>query len=193
MSCRTWQLYKGTWMKEKNTLFFYDNYEVLENDVKVSYGRAAKQSFVIELKTDRGSPLKNRQVRIQFFYDYATHLPEGDTTLSLNDADKLEIPFKHVPNLEKLASIRVEYQLSSEDKRYCFLTKSHTVNLKKGDVPNVAKVRFIEKPKREIAYRVSKATLKNNTLTVVATTKTKTILPDYHRDIKFESSYSLEK
>src|SRR5262245_27257556 len=39
MSCFTWHSYKGTWKKNNDTLLFYDNYQVEENDTKATYKR----------------------------------------------------------------------------------------------------------------------------------------------------------
>ena len=61
------------------------------------------------------------------------------------------------------------------------------------NISNIINVEFIERPQKEIVYRTIRAVVKNDTLTIVSSSKTKTILPDYHREIEFEDSYSLNK
>jgi len=193
VSCFTWHSYKGTWKKNNDTLLFYDNYQVEENDTKVTYQNGSRQEFVINFKTDKGSDLKNKSIKIEYEYDYDAHIDSPEKTFSLDKNNSVVISYKDIPNLDKLAAIRIEYLLNYTEKRYSYLTENKTINVKQGDVPNIIDVEFLEKPKKEIVYRTIKAVVKNDTLKIVSSSKTKTILPDYYRDVEFEDSYSLNK
>jgi hypothetical protein len=192
-SCFTWQSYKGTWKKINDTLLFSDSYQVEESDTKATYKRDSEKEFVITFETDRKSILKNRSIKIQYEYDFDANLETSEKTFYLDSNNAITIAFKDIPNLDKLASIRVEYLLNYTEKRYNYLTENRAVNVKQGDIPNIINVEFLERPKKEIVYRTIRAVVKNDTLTIVSSSKTKTILPDYHRDIEFENSYSLNK
>jgi hypothetical protein len=193
VSCKTWRQYKGTWRKDKDTLIFSDNYEVIENDSRVTYKKDLGQSFFISFKTDKNSDLSNKGIKVEYFYDYDAHLENSENEFVLKTENTLEIPFKDIPNLSQLASIRIEYQLDFAEKRYSYITEYNTVNVKQGDIPNVISVEFVEKPKREIVYRTIKGVIRADTLVIVSINKTKTVLPEYYRDIEFEDSYVLVK
>ncbi|HKB43406.1 MAG TPA: hypothetical protein VKC90_03420 [Chitinophagaceae bacterium] len=193
MSCFTWHSYKGTWKKNNDTLLFYDNYQVEENDTKATYKRDTKKEFVITFKTDKGSVLKNKSLKIQYEYDYDAHIDSPEKIFSLGENNSVVIPYKDIPNLDKLAAIRIEYLLNYTEKRYNYLTENKTINVKQRDIPNIIDVEFVERPKKEIVYRTIRAVVKNDTLRIVSSSKTKTILSDYYRDIEFENSYSLNK
>ena len=193
LSCFTWHSYKGTWKKNSDTLLFYDNYQVEENDTKVTYQNGSRQEFVINFKTDKGSDLKNKSIKIEYEYDYDAHIDSPEKTFSLDKNNSVVISYKDIPNLDKLAALRIEYLLNYTEKRYSYLTENKTINVKQGDVPNIIDVEFLEKPKKEIVYRTIKAVVKNDTLKIVSSSKTKAILPDYYRDVEFEDSYSLNK
>jgi len=193
VSCFTWHSYKGTWKKNKDTLFFYDDYQVEENDIKATYKRDIKKEFEITFKTDKGSILKNKNIKIEYEYDYDAHIDSPEIIFSLDANNSVVISYKDIPNLDKLAAIRIEYLLNYTEKRYNYLTENKTINRKQGDVPNIIEVEFVERPKKEIVYRTIRAVVKNNTLRIVSNSRTKTILPDYYRDIEFEDSYSLSK
>jgi hypothetical protein len=193
MSCFTWHSYKGTWKKNNDTLTFCDNYQVNENDIKTTYKRTSGQEFVITFKTDKGAVLKNKGIKIQYEYDFDAHLDNPENIFSLDANNSVVIPYKDIPNLDKLAAIRIEYLLNYTAKRYNYLTENKTINIKQGDIPNLINVTFIENPEKEIVYRTIKAVIKNETLTIVSSCKTKTILPDYYRDIEFEASYTLNQ
>lgn len=193
VSCFTWHSYKGTWKKNSDTLVFSDNYQVDENDTKATYKRDSRQEFVLTFKTDKGSLLKNKSIKIQYEYDYDAHIDSPEKTFSLDANNSIIIPFKDIPNLNKLAAIRIEYLLNYTEKRYNYLTENKTINVKQVDVPNIIDVEFLERPKKEIVYRAIKAVVKNDTLKIISSSKTKIILPDYYRDIEFEDSYSLNK
>lgn len=193
VSCFTWHSYKGTWKRDKDTLIFSDHYQVEENDTKATYKRGSKQEFLITFKTDKGSVLKNKRIKIQYEYEYDAHLDNVEKTVSLNSDNSIIIPYKDVPNLNKLAAIRVEYLLNYTEKRYNYLTENKTINVKQGDVPNIIDVEFLESPRKEIVYRTIKAVVQKDILKIVSISKTKTILPDYYREIEFEDSYSVNK
>ena len=193
ISCFTWHSYKGTWKKDKDTITFNNNYQVDELDTKAIYKNGIKKEFVIFFKTDKSLDLKNRNVKVQYWYDFDAHLENPEKTFTLSPDNSVIIPFADIPNLDKLASIRVEYLLNFKEKRFGFLTENKTANVKQLDVPNIINVEFVEKPKKEIVYRTIKTIVQNDTLRIVSSSKTKTILPDYFRDIEFEDSYSLNK
>jgi hypothetical protein len=192
-SCFTWHSYKGTWKKNNDTLIFNNNYEVEENGAKTTYKKDTKQQFVIIFKTDKGSVLKNKNIKVEYVYDYDAHIDSPEKIFTLDENNSLVISYKDVPNLEKLAAIRVEYLLDYTDKRYVYLTENKTINVKQVEVPNILNVEFVERPKKEIVYRTIKAIIQNDTLKIVSSSKTRTIVPDYFREIEFEDSYSLSK
>lgn len=193
MSCHTWHSYKGTWKRVKDTIFFYDNYQVDELDTRATYKKDSKKQFIITFKTDKNSDLKNRNIKVQYWYDYDAHLENPETTFTLTADNSVVIPFADIPNLDKLASIRVEYLLNFTEKRYNFLTENKTANVKQADIPNIINVEFVEKPKKEIVYRTIKSVVKDGNLKILSTTKTTVSLPDYYRDIEFEDSYAISK
>lgn len=193
ISCLTWRSYKGTWKKDNDTLFFYDKYEVEENDIKATYKKDSRQRFIITFKTDKQSLLKNKSIKIEYEYDYDAHIDIPEKIFSLDANNLVIIPYKDILNLDKLAAIRIEYLLNYTEKRYSYLTENKTVNIKQGNIPNIIDVEFVEIPKKEIVYRTIVAVIKNDTLRIVSSSKTKTILPDYNREIEFEESYNLNK
>lgn len=193
VSCFTWHSYKGTWKKNNDTLIFNDSYQVEENDTKATYKRDSRSEFVITFRTDKNSVLNNKSIKIQYEYDYDAHLDIPEKTFYLNTNNSLVIPYKDIPNLDKLAAIRIEYLLNYTEKRYNYLTENKTINVKQGNIPNIISVEFIERPLKEIVYRTIRAVVKNEILIIVSNSKTKTILPDYYRDIEFEESYTLDK
>ena len=193
VSCFTWNSYKGTWKKNNDTLVFSDNYQVDENDTKAIYKRDSRQEFVLTFKTDKSSLLKNKSIKIQYEYDFDAHIESPEKTFSLDENNSVIIPYKNIPNFDKLAAIRIEYLLNFTEKRYNYLTENKTINVKQGDVPNIIDVEFLENPRKEIVYRRIKAVVKSDTLKIVSSTKTNIILPDNYRDIEFEDSYSLNK
>lgn len=192
-SCFTWSQYKGTWKKEKDTIQFYDNYEIFENDMRVTYKKDNKQEYHINFFTDRNSEFKNKEIKIQYVYDNNAHLEDVEKIFYLNTINEIKISFHDIPNHDKLAAIRIEYLLNDKEKRFGYLTENEILNLKKGDLSNIIGVEFIENPKKETVYRKIKGVIKNNAIVVVSTKKNKTTLPDYHREIMFENSYALDK
>lgn len=193
ISCFTWRNYKGTWEKKNDTLIFSDNYEVLERDARASYCRDCSSFFSLSFKTDKNSELKNKEIKVEFVYDFDSHLEDSIREYVLNSNNILQIPFNSIPNFNQLASIRIEYLLNHIGKRYEYLTENETVNVKKGDIPNTIVVEFIEAPKKEMVYRTIKGIIQKDVLSIVSTAKTKTSLPDYFREIEFEDKYELRK
>jgi hypothetical protein len=59
VSCFIWNEYKGKWKITNDTISFYDNYEIVENDTRVNYKNVSKKSYRISFRTDRNSELKN--------------------------------------------------------------------------------------------------------------------------------------
>ncbi|MFP5043123.1 hypothetical protein, partial [Parasediminibacterium sp. JCM 36343] len=193
VSCFTWHSYKGTWKKNNDTLFFYDNYQVEENNTKATYKRGSKQEFAITFKTDKGSVLKNKSIKIEYEYDYDAHIESPEKIFALDVNNSVVISYKDIPNFDKLASIRIEYLLNYTEKRYNYLTENKTFNVRQRDIPNIINVEFVERPQKHIVYRTIRAIVKNDTLRINSISKTQTILPDYYSDIEFEDSYSLNK
>jgi hypothetical protein len=193
VSCLTWLDYKGTWRREKDTLFFGDHYEVKESGVKATYKRDSMQSFRFSFKTDRNEQLSNRDIKIRYIYDFFSELQDVDKMFTLNPDNTLEIPFKNIPNLNKLASIEIKYQLNGTEERYGYLTQNKIANIKKGDLPNIIDVEFVHKPQKEIVYRTIKGVMQQGTLAIVSSTKTKSMFPDYQPDIELEETYELSK
>jgi len=193
ISCLTWRRYGGTFSKENDTLFFHDKYEVDENDVRATYKADSRQLFLISFKTDKNSTLRNKEIKVQYVYDYDAHIDEPDSIFNLTAGNTLEIPFKVIPYLHQLAAIRIEYQLNAKEKRYQYLTKNNPLNRNRGDIPNLISVEFVESPKKEIVHRTIKGIIRKDTLVIVSTAKTKTTLPDYHDAIEFEDGYTLHR
>ena len=130
VSCFTWHSYKGTWKKNNDTLLFYDNYQVEENDTKATYKKGSRQEFLITFKTDKGSILKNKSIKIDYEYDYYAHIDSPEKIFTLNENNSVVISYKDIPNLDKLAAIRIEYLLNYTEKRYNYLTQNKTINRK---------------------------------------------------------------
>jgi hypothetical protein len=193
VSCFTWQEYKGTWKKSKDTILFYDNYEVVENDVRVIYKKNNEHKYHIHFFTDKKSELKNKEIKIEYVYDYSAHLKDVEKLLHLNKNNELEISFQDISSIYKLAAIRIEYLLNDNQKRFGYLTQNKILNIKNGNLANIIKVEFVENPKKEIVYRTIKGLVQNGALVIVSTTKSKITLPDYHSEIMFEKSYALDK
>jgi hypothetical protein len=53
LSCFTWHEYNGIWKKGKDTIMIYDNYEVVENDMKITYRKNNKKKYQISFFTDK--------------------------------------------------------------------------------------------------------------------------------------------
>jgi hypothetical protein len=193
ISCFTWHGYSGTWKIENDTIIFSDQYEVKQEDTKASYKSDTKQSFVLSFKTDKNSKLGNRRIKVQYVFDYGAHLVEPETIFSIRPDNTIEIPFKDIPNFKLLSAIRIEYKLNGSEAGCYYLTQNNPLNTMETDIPNIINIEFVEQPKTEIVFRTVKGIIKNDTLIIVSINKTKTILPDYYRDLEFENNFSLRK
>ena len=193
ISCFTWHQYKGVWERQGDTLFFSDKYEVDENDVRVIYQKDLRQYFTIKFKTDRHSELNNKSIKVQYVYDYDAHIDDVEKVFTINPDNSIQILFNDIPDFNQLSGIKIVYQINSTEKRYDFLTQNNPVNSKKSDIPNVISVEFVERPKKEMVYRVVKAVITGDTLQILSVSKTKTTLPDYNLEIEFENNYVLMK
>jgi hypothetical protein len=193
ISCATWREYKGTWKQKKDSVIFSDHYEVIEADAEVTYQRDITGYFYLNFKTDRSSALKNREIKLEYIYDFDAHIDNIERSLRLDTDSSMIIPYSFIPHLSKLAAIKIEYQLTPLEKRYAYLTENKTLNMKEKEIPNIINVVFVEKPKKEIVYRTIKAVVRESKLTIISSSKTKTTLPDYYRDIEFEDGYTLTK
>lgn len=192
-SCSTWHHIEGMWRTKIDTLIFTDQYEVEERNVSVTYRHNAKPSYFLRFKTDWPAALRNKTVKLGFIYDYNAHLADVERTGSLSADQRLEIPFKSIPDHDQLATIMVEYQLDNGQKRHGYLTENETINIRKGRIPNVIDIEFVEAPKKETVYRTIKAIRDEDCLVIVFITKTAGTLPDYHRPLEFEANYTRRK
>lgn len=193
LSCSTWREVKGNWKKHKNTYTFLSQYEVVENDTRFTFNSDSLKRYLLKFQTDQKSDLKNRIIKIHYMYDYYSGLDDIEKTVSFNENSTIEIPFSQIPDQDKLASIRIEYQLSPSEKRYGYITESKTVNVKEKEIPNLVEIEFVEKPLKEIVYRTTVGRLEGERLEIISSSKTKTTLPEYLDEISFERYYQLRK
>ena len=112
--------------------------------------------------------------------------------MELNNDFSLKIPFNQIPNRKSLASIRFECFLSNGEKRYGYITENQTVNVKEKELPNYIGITLIEKPKKEIIYRITKALLTENKIKIISKEKSNSDLPDYTEEIEFKEIYENE-
>jgi hypothetical protein len=192
MSCSTWNDFTGNWKKVNDTITFYNQYEVQENDVRVKYYNSTEKYFSISIATDKGSVLRNRQLKLDFIYTYEAHIEDAEKTFNLPDDNILVIPFSDVKHLKKLSAIRIEYMLDNGKKRFDYLTKNQVVNEKVVDVPNVITVEFVEDPLKDTVYRQFKAVIISNTIRMLSSYKTVSSLFDDNYDLTFENQYEFD-
>lgn len=159
VSCLTWKEVKGKWRKQKELYIFLSQYEIIENSTRFFFKQDSNNRYLLKFKTDKNSELKNRMMKIEYVYGFADKLDDFEKEFILNKDNSIEILFSDIPNLEKLASIRIEYQLRANEKRYQYITENKTINEKELDIPNVVEIEFIENPKKEIVYRTTKERL----------------------------------
>lgn len=193
ISCFTWREIKGKWKKQKNTYTFLSQYEVVEKDTRFTFSKDSTKKYLLKFSTDKKSELKNRTIKIEYMYDFDAKIDDVEKIMSFSLDNTIEIPFVEIPNLNKLASIRIEYQLSKNEKRFSYITENEIVNVKNGDIPNIVEIVFVEELKREIVYRTTIGKLNDEKLQIVSSVKTKTSLPDYVTEIGFEKYYELLK
>lgn len=193
ISCSTWQEIRGKWKREKNIYTFLSQYEVTENDTRFTFSKDSTKKYLLKFKTDKKSELKNRSIKIQYIYDYYAKIDNVEKTMNFNPQNSIEIPFSEIPNLDKLASIRIEYYLNGNEKRYTYITENEVLNIKEKDIPNIVEIEFVEEPIKEIVYRTTLGKLEGKKLEIISSTKTKTSLPEYLTEIGFEKYYKLRK
>lgn len=192
-SCVTWKNYKGKYQIINDTIVFQDNYLVEDDKVRVFYNRTSDDFYLLKFGTDKKSYLNNRSIRIEIQYDFDAKIDDIEKTYIMDSNNEVKILFKDIPNLEKVANIRIEYLLSPTDRRSEYLTENNTINVRDSELPNHIEVEFIEIPKKQVVYRESKFLRKDNKLIFLSTFKTKTMLHDYNRTIEFEKYYTLKK
>ena len=192
LSCFTWKEIKGKWKKEKNIYTFSSQYEVKENDTRFTFSKDEKKRYFLKFRTDKKAELKNRNIEIEYMYDFDAKIEDVEKTMNFNQNNSIEIPFDEIPNLDKLASIRIKYELNSSEIRYAYITENKTVNIKEKDIPNVVEIEFVEFPKKEIVYRTTIGKIENEKLEIVSSKLTKPTLPYYLREIGFEKYYKIE-
>jgi len=191
-SCFLWRSFTGTWKKDNDTLYFSDEYQIVQDDVTTTYRKNKRQSFLIDFHTDKGHHLDNKQIHITYIYDYHSQLPDVPGYFTLTANNTLEIPFKDISKYHQLTSIKIEYQLNDSLKRIDYLTTNQSVNLRQHDIPNIISVVFVERPKNEMIHRVTKGVIRDSKLFIVSTKKSVSMLKDYGEDFKFEDGYVLE-
>lgn len=193
LSCSTWHEIKGKWKKEKNMYIFSSEYQITENDTRFTFSKNYAKKYFLKFRTDKKSPLENRNIKIEFIYDFDAEIDDVLKIMSFNQDNSIEFPFEEIPNHDKLASIRIEYNLSSSEKRDGYITESKAVNVKVKDIPNIVEIEFVEQPKKEMVYRTTIGKLVGDKLEIVSSSKTKTSLPEYLTEIEFEKYYELRK
>ena len=192
-SCSAWNEIKGKWKKEKNIYTFFSEYQVTENDTRFTFGKNSAKKYFLKFRTDQKAPLKNRSIKIQYIYDFDAEIDDVEKMMSFSPDSSIEIPFEEIPNHDKLASIRIEYNLSSSEKRDGYITESKAINVKVKDIPNIVEIEFVEQPKKEMVYRTTIGKLEGDKLEIVSSVKTKSSLPEYLPEIGFERFYELRK
>jgi hypothetical protein len=188
-SCITWHQYKGKWSKKKDTIFFRNDYEIVERGIRATYRRDSRPSFLLSFRTDNNSELFSRSIKIQFIYDFNAHLNDTEKVFDLKSDNTIEIPFEGIPNFGQLASLKIEYRLRSNEKRIGYLTEGKTANVKIANLPNNIYVEFVENLRKETVYRTIKGTINRRYLSIVSIQKTTPTLPDYYQDLEFENRY----
>ena len=192
-SCLTWRTYAGTWERINNTIFFYDQYEVNANDAQFSFLTDIQREFYhLKFKTDTGTGLTNKNINISFVYDLESDWNFDEYKMTLDDDFSLKIPFKSIPNVNKLASIRYLYYLENGERRFGFISADETLTEKENDLPNIIEVTLIEQPKKEIVKRITKATIVNEKIKIISTQKNKINLPDETPKLMFKEFYKKE-
>jgi hypothetical protein len=195
INCLTWSHYSGTWKQNVDTLFFFDEHQVIEDCMKVTYLKDTSKYFTIKFKTDKNSELVNNKIKVKFIYDFNSHMCnfENEIEYKFDSTNTIKIPFNSILNLYLLASIRIDYQLNMKEKRWGYLSEDKTINTREGNIPNIINVEFVEVPKKGIVSRSTKGVIDNNKLAIISSFKTKTTLPDYQPDVEFQNFYELNK
>jgi len=192
ISCSTWRKYNGNWVIQNDTIIFSDQYEVIENSARFEFSNNKKKFYHLKFQTDKNSKLTEKNIEIQLIYDFDSTLDYISLNLELENDSSIKIPFKDIPNREKLASIRYKYFLPNGEKRYGYITESRTANVKVKNLQNFITVILIEQPKKETIFRTTKATLINDEIKIISTDKTNSLLPDYTEELYFKDVYQKE-
>lgn len=194
VSCFTWHEYKGTWQKSNDTITFRNEYEIAQIDVGSTFSNNPENNFyLLTFSTDDNSILNNKEIKISYVYNFDDDIDDVDKILYIDNDNVIKVPFKDIPHRKKLASIRIEYYLNGNEKRWTYLTENNTVNVKYSDLPNTINIEFVTKPKKEIVYRTIKAIQKENSLQVIYLGQTVPMLPDYSEKLNFESIYTINR
>lgn len=189
ISCFTWKDYKGKWKLENDTILFTDQIEIKERDVVFSFSNDNEFEYKIKFKTDRGAKLYNKQIEIEFIYDFDSKLKNFKIKKELDNDFNLKIPFNEVPNRKSLASIKYDYLFRKDDKRNGYITESQVLNRKEKELQNNIQVIIIEKPRKETILRTTKGILKENKIIIITSEKSKSTLVDYSDELYFKDFY----
>ncbi|MEO9954578.1 hypothetical protein [Nonlabens sp.] len=190
VSCLTWRELNGKWKKRNDTIFFYDQYEVYERDVRFKFSNNNQNKFYhLKFKTDRNSKLLDDEIKIDFVYDYDYQLDNVKSVWQLSDDFSLNIPYDKIPNLDRLASIRYEFNLTTIGKRTGYITTSDRVNVRTEHIPNEIQITLIENPRKETVRRLTKGVLKDDIIRIISTEKSDATLTDYTEELKFKEDY----
>jgi len=192
VSCLLWRNFKGRWKKENDTLYFWDEYQVDQKNTTSTYSTDQRQSFFIGFCSDKHLPLTNKKMQVAYIYDHNSKLPDVERDFTLSTDNKLQIPFKDIPHYELLAAIKIDYLLNGSESRSDYLTTNRFLNMRQHDIPNIISVMFVEEPKHETVYRLTKGLIRDGKLFIISTKKSGGILKDYGEDFKFEDGYTLE-
>ncbi|MBL87861.1 MAG: hypothetical protein CMO82_14555 [Winogradskyella sp.] len=193
-SCLTWREYNGIWERKNDTIFFYDQYEVKASDSHFSFSTNNQNEFFqLEFKTDKGSDLTNKNINIAFLFDLGEEDWEiEEFEMILEDDFSLKIPFKNIPNINKLATIRFIYYLGNGEKRFGFISADETPTEKEKELPNMIEVTLIEQPEKEIVKRITKGIFIDDEIKIISTQKNKTKLKDETPELIFKEFYKKE-
>lgn len=190
VSCLTWRELNGKWENRNDTIFFYDQYEIYERDVRFKFSNNSLNNFYhLKFKTDHNSTWSNQEIKIDFVYDFDSQLDNLKSVWQLSDDFSLNIPYDKIPNLERLASIRYEFNLTTIGKRTGYITTSDRVNVRTEHIPNEIQITLIENPRKETVRRLIKGILKDDIIKIVSTEKSDVTLKDNTEELKFKEDY----
>jgi len=189
ISCSTWRHHEGTWENQNDTIIFHNQYQVVENDVRVKFSKDENEYYLLNFTTDRGTYLKNKDINIHFVYDYDAHLEDVEKSFTISNDNTIQIPYKDIPRRKELSAIRIEYMLNFTEKRYNYLTEGRTVNVRTNEIPNIINVEFVESPQKDTVLRTIKGIVTTNSIAIIMYSKTISRLSDYNDDLIFENDY----
>lgn len=192
VSCFAWRDFSGKWLNINDTIFFFYNYEITERDIKFEYDKIGDKPFYeVSFHTDKNSTLVNRNVKVQYVYDFEAEIENVNQQFKLDLNNTLHIPFSEIPNHKQLASIKIEYWLNDKEKREDYITESILVNLRRGDLPNIIHCLIIEKPRTEQIKYELKGLIEDENLRIVSFRKTESDIKDLHGQFIFQNIYHL--